>query len=64
MVYAGPSVPPHLQSTAACPEAMLTVKAETGKECNWTDVICPFESASHSGCVERVSALQLLVNHR
>jgi len=64
MVYAGPSVPPHLQSTAAYPEAMLTVKAETGKELNWADVICPFESASHPGRIECVSALQVLVNHR
>lgn len=64
MVYAGPSVPPHLQSTAAYPEAMLTVKAETGKERNWADVICPFESASHLERVERVSALQFSVNYR
>jgi len=63
MVYAGPSVPLHLQSTAAYPEAMLTVKAEAGKERNWADVVCPFESASHPGRIERVSALQVLVNH-
>lgn len=64
MVYAGPSAPPHLQSTAAYPEAMLAVNAERGEEHNWADVICPFESAYNSRCIERVSALSLLANGR
>ena len=64
MVYAGPSVPAHLQSVAAYPEAMLTVKAEIGRERNWADVICPFESAYHPSRVEHVSALPILANCR
>ena len=64
MVYAGPPAPPHIQSTAGRPEAMLMVKAEAGKEYNWTDVICPFESASHLERTGRVSALQILGSHR
>ena len=52
MVYAGPSVPSHLQSTTAHPEAMLTMKAEVGKGYDWADVICPFESARHPSRVE------------
>ena len=62
MVYAGPSAPPHLQSATAYPEAMLAVKAEAGQERNWTDVMCPFESAYHPRCVERVSALLILAS--
>ena len=64
MVYAGPSVPPHLQSTTAYPEAMFTMKAKTGKERNWADMTCPFESAYHPNRSERVSASLILANHR
>ena len=64
MVYAGPSVSPHLQSTAAYPEAMLTVGVGIGKESNWADVICPFESAYHPSHIERVSALPILASCR
>ena len=64
MVYAGPSVPPHLQSTTAYPEAMFAMKAKTGKERNWADVICPFESAYHPNRSECVSASLILANHR
>ena len=64
MVYAGPSAPPHLQSTAAYPEAMLALKTGIGEEPNWADVMCPFEFAYNSRCIERVSALPLLANGR
>ena len=59
MLYAGPSVPPHVQSTTAYPEAILTAKAEVGKDRGWADVICPFESAHHPEYIERVSASQI-----
>ena len=58
MVYAGPSMPPHLQSPDAYPEAMLTLRAETRGEYNWADVICPFESEFYPGRIERVSTLR------
>ena len=59
IVYAGPSKPPHLQSATAYPEAMLVVKGKVGKERSWADLICPFESAYHPRCIERVSALPI-----
>ena len=64
MVYAGPSVPPHHQSTTAYPEAMLAVRAEVGKERNWTDVMCPFEYARHPGYIEHVSVFWISANRR
>lgn len=64
MVYAGPSAPPHLQSVTAYPEAILALKTGIGEEPNWADVMCPFEFAYNSGCIERVSALPLLANGR
>ena len=59
MVYAGPSIPPHLQSPTAYPEAMLTLRAEAGEEYNWADVMCPFESAFYPGRIDRVSVLRM-----
>jgi hypothetical protein len=56
MVYAGLSVP------TLYPEAMLAVKGVLGKECDWADVICPFES--DYGHAEDVSALPMLANLR
>ena len=64
MVYTGPSVPSHLQSTTAYPEAMLTMKVDVGNGYDWADVICPFESACHPAHVECVSALQISANRR
>ena len=61
MVYAGPSVPPHFQSTTAYPEATLVAR-EMGKERDWSDVICPIESEHRPEYIERVSALQISVN--
>jgi len=58
MSYAGPSVPPHLQSSTAYPEAIFAARAKVGKDRNWADVICPFESAHHPEHIERVSTSQ------
>jgi hypothetical protein len=60
MVYAGISVPPQSKPTNLYPEAMLAVKGVLGKECDWADVICPFES--DYGRTEDVSALPMLAN--
>ena len=64
MVYAGPSVPPTPSVHHCVSRGNVTMKVKTEQERNWADVICPFESAYHPNCSERVSASLILANHR
>jgi hypothetical protein len=64
MIYAGPSVPAHLQSTTAYPEAVLATNAGTGMQRSWADVICPFEFEDDPRRIEHVSLLLIVADCR
>jgi hypothetical protein len=64
IIYAGPSVPAHLQSATAYPEAMLAARVRAGKERSWADVICPFEFEDDPRRIKHVSLLLIVAGSR